>query len=101
MQISSEYDDLLVRAEGLEPPRFSPPEPKSGASTSSATPAARTAEFVRRAISPLRVRLYSNPPGRTRAQKCQPGQSWAGFRNASPALRSSSAVTDSAFRSTP
>jgi hypothetical protein len=28
-----------VRAEGLEPPRFSPPEPKSGASTSSATPA--------------------------------------------------------------
>ena len=29
----------LVRAEGLEPPRFSPPEPKSGASTSSATPA--------------------------------------------------------------
>src|SRR5207253_2922198 len=29
----------LVRAEGIEPPRFSPPEPKSGASTSSATPA--------------------------------------------------------------
>jgi hypothetical protein len=28
-----------VRAEGIEPPRFSPPEPKSGASTSSATPA--------------------------------------------------------------
>ncbi len=31
----------MVRAEGLEPPRLSPPEPKSGASTSSATPAAR------------------------------------------------------------
>ena len=30
----------MVRAEGLEPPRLSPPEPKSGASTSSATPAA-------------------------------------------------------------
>jgi hypothetical protein len=31
----------MVRAEGLEPPRLSPPEPKSGASTSSATPAAK------------------------------------------------------------
>src|ERR1700679_1044282 len=30
----------MVRAEGLEPPRLSPPEPKSGTSTSSATPAA-------------------------------------------------------------
>jgi hypothetical protein len=29
----------LVRAEGLEPPRFAPPESKSGASTNSATPA--------------------------------------------------------------
>ncbi len=29
----------LVRAEGLEPPRLASPEPKSGASTSSATPA--------------------------------------------------------------
>ena len=29
----------LVRAEGLEPPQLAPPEPKSGASTSSATPA--------------------------------------------------------------
>ena len=29
----------LVRAEGLEPPRLSSPEPKSGASTNSATPA--------------------------------------------------------------
>ena len=29
----------LVRAKGLEPPRLSTPEPKSGASTSSATPA--------------------------------------------------------------
>src|SRR6266700_7146187 len=30
--------ERLVRAEGLEPPRFSPQEPKSCASTSSATP---------------------------------------------------------------
>ena len=30
----------MVRAEGLEPPRLSSPEPKSGASTNSATPAA-------------------------------------------------------------
>src|SRR6185503_10185004 len=30
---------ILVRAEGLEPPRLSPLEPKSSASTSSATPA--------------------------------------------------------------
>jgi hypothetical protein len=29
----------LVRAKGLEPPRISPPDPKSGASTNSATPA--------------------------------------------------------------
>lgn len=29
----------LVRAEGLEPPQLAPPEPKSGASTNSATPA--------------------------------------------------------------
>jgi hypothetical protein len=29
----------LVRAEGLEPPRLSSPEPKSGASANSATPA--------------------------------------------------------------
>jgi hypothetical protein len=31
----------MVRAEGLEPPRLSSPEPKSGASTNSATPAAK------------------------------------------------------------
>ena len=34
----------LVRAEGLEPPRLSPLEPKSSASTSSATPARFRAE---------------------------------------------------------
>ncbi len=31
----------LVRAEGLEPPRLAPPEPKSDASTNSATPASK------------------------------------------------------------
>ena len=29
----------MVRVKGLEPPRLSAPEPKSGASTNSATPA--------------------------------------------------------------
>ena len=29
----------MVRVEGLEPPRLAAPEPKSGASTNSATPA--------------------------------------------------------------
>src|SRR5579862_8363235 len=31
----------LVRAKGLEPPRLAPPEPKSGVSTNSTTPATR------------------------------------------------------------
>src|SRR6056297_2498375 len=33
----------MVRVEGLEPPRLAAPEPKSGASTNSATPARRSA----------------------------------------------------------
>ena len=37
----SEVGKEMVRAEGLEPPRLSSPEPKSGASTNSATPAAK------------------------------------------------------------
>src|SRR5579872_2877922 len=54
----------MVRAEGLEPPRLSPPEPKSGASTSSATPATR-----RRRESPAaRAPLY-NTLARTRQKK--------------------------------
>src|ERR1700722_7812899 len=32
----------MVRAKGLEPPRLSPPEPKSGVSTSFTTPASAT-----------------------------------------------------------
>ena len=32
-------DETLVRAEGLEPPRLAAPDPKSGASANSATPA--------------------------------------------------------------
>ncbi len=47
-----------VRAEGLEPPRFSPPEPKSGASTSSATPARAAERGVYRS-----GRVYSTPDG--------------------------------------
>ena len=30
---------MVVRAKGLEPPRLSPPDPKSGVSTNSTTPA--------------------------------------------------------------
>ena len=33
---------ILVRVKGLEPPRLSPPEPKSGVSTNSTTPAHNT-----------------------------------------------------------
>src|SRR5262245_7406799 len=36
----------VVRAEGLEPPRLSSREPKSRASTSSATPASATTDFA-------------------------------------------------------
>ena len=32
---------ILVRVEGLEPPRLAAPEPKSGASTNFATPAVK------------------------------------------------------------
>src|SRR5690606_38901061 len=40
------FVSILVRVEGLEPPRLAAPEPKSGASASSATPAipARTGQ---------------------------------------------------------
>ena len=36
-------DGMLVRVEGLEPPRLAAPEPKSGASTNFATPASAEA----------------------------------------------------------
>jgi hypothetical protein len=35
-----------VRAEGLEPPRPKPPDPKSGVSTNSTTPAAGGASYI-------------------------------------------------------
>src|SRR5208337_1570202 len=47
----------LVRAEELEPPRLSPPEPKSGASTNSATPALAAPPRARRHRA-LRRALY-------------------------------------------
>ena len=37
--IIDEIGKILVRVEGLEPPRLAAPEPKSGASTNFATPA--------------------------------------------------------------
>src|SRR5690349_20957598 len=48
----------LVRAKGLEPPRLSSPEPKSGASTNFATPAHGLA-------APSQGAVYSTPPPRT------------------------------------
>ena len=36
----------MVRTEGLEPPRLTPPEPKSGVSTNFTTPAGREAAGV-------------------------------------------------------
>ena len=49
----------LVRAEGLEPPRLSSPEPKSGASTNSATPAS---ERPVRKTPPASGALYTSLP---------------------------------------
>ena len=37
--IMNENDEMKVRMGGLEPPRLSPPDPKSGAATNYATPA--------------------------------------------------------------
>ena len=42
---------FLVRVKGLEPPRFAAPEPKSGASTNSATPALRRFQGDTRSLS--------------------------------------------------
>jgi hypothetical protein len=36
---NQQQNQELVRAEGLEPPRLAPPEPKSGVSTNFTTPA--------------------------------------------------------------
>ena len=43
---------ILVRVKGLEPPRLSPPEPKSGVSTNSTTPAHNTLSPVLLAKTP-------------------------------------------------
>ena len=49
----------MVRAEGLEPPRLSSREPKSRASTNSATPAKGRQNIVRRLVRHDRGRLYA------------------------------------------
>jgi hypothetical protein len=49
---------ILVRAKGLEPPRLASPEPKSGASTSSATPASKPPKRERpQALGALYINL--------------------------------------------
>jgi hypothetical protein len=55
----------MVRAEGLEPPRLTSPEPKSGASTNSATPAARAGLASRIASGGL----YTSLPGARHRKK--------------------------------
>ncbi len=52
----------MVRAEGLEPPRLTPPEPKSGVSTSFTTPAGREAAEL------------PHPAPRIKARPCRPLQ---------------------------
>src|SRR3984957_18974639 len=52
----------LVRAEGLEPPRLSSREPKSRASTNSATPATRRAARWRGLYHARRAGHYKNSP---------------------------------------
>jgi hypothetical protein len=45
---SQGYPFFVVRAKGLEPPHLAMPEPKSGASTNSATPAYEKLPFNKR-----------------------------------------------------
>jgi|GEM_PF-3339641 hypothetical protein len=55
---------LVVRAEGLEPPRLSPLVPKTSASTNSATPALHKLINVRLLVNSTVVKLssYSGKP---------------------------------------
>src|SRR5262249_13898400 len=58
----------LVRAEGLEPPRLSSPEPKSGASTSFATPAHYASRAPRPEPAPQQGAVYSTDVPGTRGK---------------------------------
>ena len=63
----------MVRAEGLEPPCLTAVEPKSTASTSSATPAAAPkAARERPAALPLQAPLYSNGAGPMQQKNANP-----------------------------
>src|SRR5579863_6580592 len=59
----------MVRAEGLEPPRLSPPEPKSGASTNSATPASRRLAWEARRIGRGLYHLAPAAPQKKRRRR--------------------------------
>ena len=52
--IINDYNQLdfnMVRVKGLEPPRLAAPEPKSGASTNSATPAIKSISQISRLLA--------------------------------------------------
>src|SRR3712207_2422862 len=92
------YSVLPMRAEGLEPPRLSPPAPKAGVSTSSTTPAGESilgsparphsrygraeAGFVRRTGSPIRHGYDSASRGHW--------PNWIRHRSPKPAIPGSS-----------
>jgi hypothetical protein len=65
----------MVRAEGLEPPRLSSPEPKSGASTNSATPASRRLAWEN---PPLRAPSIASWPARARKKRRAAGRAVSG-----------------------
>ena len=93
-----------MRAEGVEPPRLASPEPKSGASTSSATPATRDPSGPSRektsppALGPLIARRSRESGGKsTRAASARPGALYRGraasqSRNGAPMLEVGTSV---------
>src|SRR5262249_50361806 len=72
----------MVRAEGLEPPRLSPLEPKSSASTNSATPArplsVNSIPQFARAASALTRSIFDQRSG-----SCQRGANRTSYKNKS------------------
>ena len=59
----------MVRVKGLEPPRLAAPEPKSGASTNSATPARRRRACQRSRLTSKALTLWREAFSPCRAGK--------------------------------